>query len=160
MALYVKAFVKADSYDAERPNGFSPFSFKENCLYRGRRLTSIEATRVVGLIEDEAAEKLGPIGLRLTRSGAPWGRSKTKLPSIWGRFSRRMTSSEARRAVGSAEVEGCGTVRLYRSKAHGRQGLEGRGVLKPTADKQRGQDSHGVERRRSCRAARTVLAED
>ena len=70
------------------------------------------------------------------------GRSR-RLRCSWGRIGRRLTSSEATRALGSAYAEAAEQLGPYRSKA----------------DKQQSQEGHGVGLSRGCRAARAEEAE-
>ena len=71
--------------------------------------------------------------------GRGFGGSR-RLPSSWGRRVRRLTSSEATRAMGSNEAEGCGADMPFR----------------PKADKQRGYEDRRFGRRRDCQAANTL----
>ena len=60
---------------------------------RGRKLTSSETTKVVGLAKAEAAEQVGSYRL------------KPMLPRHWGRIGRRMTGGEASKGVGLSKAE-------------------------------------------------------
>ena len=98
----------------------------------GRRLASSVGTRAVGSAEAETIEQLGPCTLKGDKQRAHNGRRimpKTRLRSSWGRKGRRLTNSEGKRAVGSAEAEGAENLGQYRPKDYMQRANDGRRIM-------------------------------
>ena len=79
----------------------------------------------------DAAELIGPCRSNADKQRGHKGRavgSSRRLPYSWGRIDRRLTSSEATRAMGSAEAEASEQLGPYRPKDDIQRGPEGRGV--------------------------------
>ena len=85
----------------------------------------------VGSVEAEGCREAGAIeakGLKAALPLVPWGRPKPRLRGRYDRVSRRLTSIEAMRAVGSALAKAVEQLGPYRPKSDKQRGDKGRGV--------------------------------